>query len=326
MKKRTYLTEAQINEFKNFLFQWKSENEIKEMYSNCYSPSQIISIFVFENSCALSEKSNSAESIFRREKEILIKLLKKFIPYLEADYKKYLSTSQFWKIRFCHLDKTEDEVHELVKTQLQNWALDTHKKRREQEHYNPKQTLSFWKDKGFSEETALEKLNEFKRENSPFSVYFWIKRGLSYEDAVKKTKEYNTQGGRASCNSQNSISVSKLETMIFEEINKRLSRRLVSQFCIKNKFVYDFCDPKLKKIVEINGTFWHADPRVYQDVDAILFNGLSVKEIRIKDEVKLKHALDNGYQVFIVWEIDWHANKEQTMQKIVNFLMDNKNV
>ena len=92
------------------------------------------------------------------------------------------------------------------------------------------------------------------------------------------------------------------------------------QQCIDGKFVYDICDLKSKKIIEINGTYWHADPRVYSSDDILVCNGLTVSAVRERDFIKHEFAKKFGYEVLVIWEIDWHTDKEAAIQKMLEFI------
>jgi G:T-mismatch repair DNA endonuclease (very short patch repair protein) len=52
----------------------------------------------------------------------------------------------------------------------------------------------------------------------------------------------------------------------------------------------------------------------------LVCNGLTVSAVRERDVTKLEHAKKFGYDVFVVWEIDWHADREATIQKMLTFL------
>ena len=66
---------------------------------------------------------------------------------------------------------------------------------------------------------------------------------------------------------------------------------------------YDF---KIGNIlIEVNGTFWHADPRKYKETDILKFpgtNGVVAKDIWEKDKTKRNLAINNGFQIIYYWE------------------------
>lgn len=62
-----------------------------------------------------------------------------------------------------------------------------------------------------------------------------------------------------------------------------------------------------KLIIEIYGNYWHANPEIYNDFDAIVKYGHNHKtaaEIRKEDESRMKQLQSFGYNVCILWESD----------------------
>ena len=60
-------------------------------------------------------------------------------------------------------------------------------------------------------------------------------------------------------------------------------------------------------LIEINGDYWHANPKLYNDGEMINYAGKGkclVNEIWDKDTEKLKIANDSGFDVIYLWEFD----------------------
>ena len=60
---------------------------------------------------------------------------------------------------------------------------------------------------------------------------------------------------------------------------------------------------KNKTIIEVQGDFWHANPKTYRETD-VLLNGLLVKDVWNKDNRKKKLIESKGYSVNYLWESD----------------------
>jgi len=106
--------------------------------------------------------------------------------------------------------------------------------------------------------------------------------------------------------------ISKLEDRIYEIISK-LNSPITRQFCIK-KYHYDFLLGK-KLIIEVNGDYWHANPRKYKKDDILHFpNNYFVKAEKLwnRDKKKKIFAEKNGYKLIYIWEdeIVKHSDKE----------------
>lgn len=72
-------------------------------------------------------------------------------------------------------------------------------------------------------------------------------------------------------------------------------------------FFYDFKINNL--LIELNGTYWHCDPRKYKETDIVKFpnNEMKcVKDVWFKDRCKKRTAIDNGYFFEVIWEDDFN--------------------
>ena len=78
----------------------------------------------------------------------------------------------------------------------------------------------------------------------------------------------------------------------------------------------DFLIPP-NKIIEHNGTYFHADPRKYS-ADKKIFSK-TAKEKWIEDE-RIENALKKeGYRILTIWQIDLEKNTENMVKKILKF-------
>lgn len=65
-------------------------------------------------------------------------------------------------------------------------------------------------------------------------------------------------------------------------------------------------------IIEINGSYWHGDKRLYEEKD---LNGTQRRNIKI-DEIKRRWAENNGIKIYYFWEKDIHENPEKIMSEL----------
>jgi len=95
---------------------------------------------------------------------------------------------------------------------------------------------------------------------------------------------------------------SKLEDRVYSIICN-FNSSVTRQFCIKTSY-YDFIiDNKL--IIEVNGDFWHANPRKYKKNDVLKFpnsNMVKAKSLWKKDMRRKMLAEKNGYKLIYLWE------------------------
>jgi very-short-patch-repair endonuclease len=93
----------------------------------------------------------------------------------------------------------------------------------------------------------------------------------------------------------------------------------VQQFKI-DKYFYDFAIGK--KLIEVNGDYWHANPKIYDENKIFYFQNRSMtaSEIWKKDKVKDSVAKDNGYKILRIWEKDIKNNQTKIIKKILHFM------
>lgn len=82
---------------------------------------------------------------------------------------------------------------------------------------------------------------------------------------------------------------------------------------------YDFIFGDHKKcLLEINGDYWHANPKIYKETDTF-HNGITAKQIWERD-AKFKDCLDGTeWKLYYLWEYDI---KRMTDDEILKFLLD----
>lgn len=79
-----------------------------------------------------------------------------------------------------------------------------------------------------------------------------------------------------------------------------------------------FYDFKVKDgpIIEIQGSYWHGDARIYEEKD---LNQIQRKNMRI-DEYKQKWALMHGIPIYYIWEKDIRENPKMVMDELKRIL------
>ena len=135
------------------------------------------------------------------------------------------------------------------------------------------------------------------------------KKGFDVNEANKQISNLARKRGSKAFDSLSKGCVSLLERRIFELLDKQ---DLEQQIFI-GPYSYDFGSRKLKKLVEVNGTYWHADPRVYK-ADDLLISKKKAHEIWAKDLEKISYAKNYGYDVLSVWELDFCKNPNLTLK------------
>jgi len=95
-------------------------------------------------------------------------------------------------------------------------------------------------------------------------------------------------------------------------LEKRIGKILIDiglkfepQFTLKGK-VFDYYINGTNILIEVNGDFWHANPKKYKIGDILPFpkNHILAETLWKKDEKKLEIAYKNDYKVITLWEMD----------------------
>jgi hypothetical protein len=119
---------------------------------------------------------------------------------------------------------------------------------------------------------------------------------------------------------------SKLGNLIITDISKKLNITNINEhveyyihdYDYDRGFIYDFVYNN--KIIEINGDYWHCNPKLYS---ADFYNSSKKKtaqELWDIDKRKKEIAELNGFKLLVIWESDYNMNPEETIKKCLEFL------
>lgn len=140
-----------------------------------------------------------------------------------------------------------------------------------------------------------------KKEIKRNSIRTKNKRSYSYYRLKKNSKNHPKYG------------TSKLEQDFAINFLDKLGIEYVYQYEAKDiKRYYDFYLPKHKILIEVDGGFYHADPRV---VDQNKLNAMQKHNKRV-DEIKNRWASLNGIPLIRIWEYDIRNNPDMVMKML----------
>ena len=139
-----------------------------------------------------------------------------------------------------------------------------------------------------------------------------VKKEIKKVHKIKKVKKTVSQGKKK----HKEYGTSKLEEKFAKEFLEKLGINYVYQYKAESigRF-FDFYVPSCNTILEINGGYWHSDPRIYEGKE---LTPTQKKNKRV-DEHKKKWALAHGIQILYIWEKDIHENPSY----VINFLKEN---
>lgn len=117
---------------------------------------------------------------------------------------------------------------------------------------------------------------------------------------------------------------SKLHDQIKEWLIKNNIINFISEQNIPNTgIIVDELNKNNKLIFEINGDFWHANPRLFKKDEIIKYPGNKLIEARFiwdRDIRRIKILEKLGYKVFEIWEYDFFNNRDNLLIKIKEFI------
>jgi G:T-mismatch repair DNA endonuclease (very short patch repair protein) len=164
-----------------------------------------------------------------------------------------------------------------------------------------------------------------------------ISRGLNKEDIIKKfgiekSLEIFRNRGKGS-RSPYEKKYSKMSLSLFEMI-KDMNPEKEFFYGKNEKFIpikhegkrkgyfVDFLFEDEKKIIEFNGDFWHYNPKKYLSESFTILMGKKIKaqDVWDEDEKKINLLKQKGYEVLIIWEMDFKENENEIKIICNNFI------
>lgn len=230
-------------------------------------------------------------------------------------------TDKYWKNKGFSDDDAKKKVSEI---QRANSKKSSEKMTADRSCFK----IEYWKTRhGMSDSEAKAKITEIQSElSSRSSKFFGKKRTLYEKDKISKSmKKYISEIGNSKWASHFGEfgGTSKLEKNIFNYIKKNINNLVESNIEI-GQYIVDIFDKRSKKIVEVYGDFWHANPRFYNENKIIneTIHNMTAGEKWQFDLDRENYLRSNGYDILIVWEYDWNNHMEETLNIIRNFYED----
>jgi len=115
----------------------------------------------------------------------------------------------------------------------------------------------------------------------------------------------------------------KPERQIKEELIKRGYKEgidFIHQYKFMNKFMCDFCFPKQKVIIEVDGDFWHANPNKYPNQSKLHPHQIKVIGKDKSKSAYITKADDCSWTLLRFWESDIEKDVVKCVDKIKEVL------
>jgi len=191
--------------------------------------------------------------------------------------------------------------------------------------------IEYWLCRGYTEEESIEKIHNrqitfslekcIERHGEEKGLEVWKERQEKWKAKVFNKDTYI--GGGTSILSENIILEILKHNKSTNTLNFGKDEKFISDINNDRVYKYDITNKNNKRIIEINGVFWHCKPSLYESEYYHKVKQLSAQEIWDYDKRKIEVAESYGYKVMTIWECQL-GDVEKTRQRVVAFLENDK--
>jgi len=101
--------------------------------------------------------------------------------------------------------------------------------------------------------------------------------------------------------------------------NYEEEKDFIHQFKFKDKYLCDFCFLNEKLIVEVNGDYWHCNPKIYPNGPKNSQQLKGIEKDKLKEEF-IKEADNGAWTYLVLWELDIMENIVKCCDRIEEVL------
>ncbi len=190
--------------------------------------------------------------------------------------------------------------------------------------------IEYYLKRGYSEKEGRKLL---KKRQQTFSLIKCIEK-LGEEKGLQRWKERQEKWKAKVFNKDTYIGKgsSKLSNTIISEIikyNKNNDKLLydnnemfIYDNINKRAYKFDLTNKTTKKILEINGVFWHCKPNIYESSYIHKVKKMTAQEIWNYDKIKHNLAKKSSYNIMILWEDDYNNDRFGSIKKCIEFIYE----
>jgi len=278
-------------------------------------------------------KQKNCKSVYGRQTwlEKINPATNKNYTIIEADFERN-SRRPIRKEYWINKGYTEDEAVKLaINTKIQN-----NKKGSEQSvksnmrRVTSKRCKEYYTIRGYSVKEATDMVSNnqrlfskeicIKKYGKLDGLAVWQARQNSWQTTLNaKSTEEKARINRLKLTK--GITVSNAEKIILEKIKLTIPT-VIHQFTLshlnKKQYIYDIMANN--KIIEYHGDFWHSNPMTYSPDFINPRTKIKAIDKWHNDNKKLQYARARGYDILVIWESDFKKNREETIDKCIQFL------
>ena len=175
--------------------------------------------------------------------------------------------------------------------------------------------IKLMKDLMISKRPNYKYISELKGKNHPLYGKTW-EEVYGANAAKEKKRKYSLKMRknilRRLKNNEMPFSNTKIEKDMVNEINK-IKIPFVAQYSVDKKFVCDIAIPNFNIIIECDGDYWHANPKLYDR------NNLDLRQKRNvqRDKFKDLYLSKKGWKVFRFFESEINKSPKKCVDKVI---------
>jgi very-short-patch-repair endonuclease len=128
----------------------------------------------------------------------------------------------------------------------------------------------------------------------------------------EETKEKMSKSFIKNILKSNGVATSNLEKTFINKFIKPLNIKYQRFFHNEHRKIYDLYLPEYKILIEIDGDFWHCNPKKYPNGPINEYQQVCIEN----DIFKNKWALENGYKLLRFWENDINNNSQYIIESL----------
>lgn len=273
--------------------------------------------------------------------------------FWELRYKDKLSHNEIVEKWQTWLKKFKESLPDVSGENNPMW----HEKHTKQElKENSPFSKEFYKKRNLSEDDYKNFINSIviPIESQNTKIEYYLNKGMSLNEAKKALydrqstftlekciKKYGEELGTKKFNERQIKWRKKLQNSFFENGCKNIPQSKLANDIInilqekfpnikREKYLYNknikhgyFYDLSYKnKLIEINGDYWHCNPKFFDNNYYNKTKDMMAKDIWKYDNEKIEFAINEGYKIITIWENDYNEDPEKIINECINFLND----
>lgn len=227
---------------------------------------------------------------------------------------------EFWKLKYPKYDDVK--LNELLLTFRESALSDR--------EFNTR--LEYYTSRGYSEAEGLELL---RIRQTTFSLAI-CEQKYGKEKGLQVWKERQEKWLDSLLHNGNlTIGYSRISQELFDGIKEQLPNNNFKyathndeiRLCFNSRYyLYDFADIDNKKVIEFQGDLFHGNPEKFKadDFPHPFRKDITAQDMWDKDKLKYDIAINNGYDVLIIWESEYRDkgidNKNKVIQRCIDFI------